>query len=102
MIRTILLFLCILCIPISIHSQTKITEKKVEEVLVQIENQSVDIIQMKVLKKWKALNLSSDMKSQMDYDVIRVKYKTDGDLKIILIDRNWVPIRYDYLMLADN
>lgn len=102
MIRTILLFLCILCIPISIHSQVRITEKKVEEVLIQLEDQPVDILELKTMKKYKALNLSNDMRSQMDYNVVRVKYETEGQTKIVLIDSNLVPIRYDYLMLADN
>ena len=97
MIRSLLLLLCILFIPFALHSQVRVTEKKVEEVLIQFEDAEVDIIELKTMRKWKALELSHEMKSQMDYNVIRVKYTTKGTNRMVIIDLNLVPIRYDYL-----
>jgi len=97
MIKPLLLLLCILFIPITLSAQVRITEKKVEEVLIQFENAEVDIVELKTMRKWKALELSHEMKSQMDYNVIRVKYKSKGTERMVIIDLNLVPIRYDYL-----
>lgn len=97
MIKPILILLCMVFIPIAMSSQIRITEKKVEKVIVQLEESPVEIIEVKTLKKWKALELSPEMKSQMDYNVVRVKYTSNGTLKTILIDRNLVPIRYNFL-----
>ncbi len=71
--------------------------KEVEEVLIQLENAEVDIIQVKTMRKWKALELSHEMKPQMDYNIVLVKYMTKGEKRTVIIDRNLVPIRYDYL-----
>jgi hypothetical protein len=73
-----------------------ITEKKVEEVIEKMEKTSVEIIEVKTMKKWKALGLSSEMKEKMDYPVVRVRYKTEKVLKTLVIDVNLVPIQYDY------
>ena len=97
MIKPLLLLLCILFIPATISAQVRVTEKKVEEVLIQFENADVDITELKTMRKWKALELSHEMKSQMDYNVIRVKYKSKGTDRMVIIDVNLVPIRYDYL-----
>ncbi len=97
MIKPLLLLLCILFIPITLSAQVRVTEKKVEEVLIQFENAEVDIVELKTMRKWKALELSHEMKSQMDYNVIRVKYKSKGTERMVIIDLNLVPIRYDYL-----
>jgi len=97
MIKPLLLLLCILFIPTTISAQVRVTEKKVEEVLIQFENADVDITELKTMRKWKALELSHEMKSQMDYNVIRVKYKSKGTDRMVIIDLNLVPIRYDYL-----
>jgi hypothetical protein len=97
MIKPLLLLLCILFIPATISAQVRVTEKKVEEVLIQFENADVDITELKTMRKWKALELSHEMKSQMDYNVIRVKYKSKGTDRMVIIDLNLVPIRYDYL-----
>ena len=97
MIKPLLLLLCILFIPTTISAQVRVTEKKVEEVLIQFENADVDITELKTMRKWKALELSHEMKSQMDYNVIRVKYKSKGMDRMVIIDLNLVPIRYDYL-----
>ena len=97
MIKPLLLLLCILFIPTTISAQVRVTEKKVEEVLIQFENADVDITELKTMRKWKALELSHEMKSQMDYNVIRVKYKSKGTDRMVIIDVNLVPIRYDYL-----
>jgi|SRR5210317_1443091 hypothetical protein len=76
-----------------------ITEKKVEEVIEKLEKTPVEVIEVKTMKKWKALGLSTDMKDKMDYPVVRVKYKTDKLLKTMVIDVNLVPIDYDYAIL---
>jgi len=97
MIKPLLFVLGMFFIPATLSAQgVKITEKKVEEVLVKLENSEVEIIDVRTLPKYKALNLSNDMKSQMDYNVVRVKYKAKGALRTMLIDRNLVPIHYDY------
>ena len=97
MIKPLLLLLCFLFIPVTLNAQVRVTEKKVEEVLIQFENADVDITELKTMRKWKALELSHEMKSQMDYNVIRVKYKSKGTERMVIIDLNLVPIRYDYL-----
>jgi hypothetical protein len=97
MIKPLLLLLCMLFIPITLSAQVRITEKKVEEVLIQLENSEVDIIQVKTMRKWKALELSHEMKPKMDYNIVLVKYMTKGEKRTVIIDRNLVPIRYDYL-----
>ena len=97
MIKPLLLLLCIMFLPLALHSQVRVTEKKVEEVLIQFENADVDIIELKTMRKWKALELSHEMKSHMDYNVIRVKYTSKGSDRMVIIDLNLVPIRYDYL-----
>ena len=53
------------------------------------------------MRKWKALELSHEMKSQMDYNVVRVKYRAKGTERMVIIDMNLVPIRYDYLNLLE-
>ena len=97
MIKPLIMLLCILLIPAALHSQVRVTEKKVEEVLINFENADVDIVELKTMRKWKALELSHEMKSQMDYNVIRVKYTSKGVNRMVIIDLNLVPIRYDYL-----
>ncbi len=61
-----------------------------------MESNSVELIKVKVVKKYKALNLSNKMRSQMDYDVVKVKYKVKGNLKTAIIDRHLVPINYSF------
>ncbi len=91
-----LLFL--LFLPLCISAQAiKITENAVKDVIDNIELHPVVIIQVKTLKKWKALELSHEMKSHMNYNVVRVKYKTLDTLKVVIIDMHLVPIRYDYI-----
>lgn len=97
MIKPLLLLLCMFFIPTVLSAQVRVTEKKVEEVLIQFENAEVDIIQVKTMRKWKALELSHEMKPQMDYNVVLVKYMSKGTQRTVIIDRNLVPIRYDYL-----
>lgn len=102
MIKPLLLFLVMLFIPITISAQgVRITEEKVEKVLINMENSEVDIIELKTMPKWKALDLSHEMKSRMDYNVVRVKYTTNGTSKMVIIDTNLVPIQYDYLELLE-
>jgi hypothetical protein len=102
MIKPLLFWLVLLFIPLTISAQgIRITEKKVEEVLVMLEDADVEILELKTLRKYKALNLSNDMKSKMDYNIVRVKYMANGKSKTVIIDRNLVPIRYDYLDLLE-
>lgn len=95
MMKPLLLLLCILFIPLSLSAQVRITEKKVEEIIIQLENAPVDNIEVKTIKKWKALELSHEMKPQMNYNVVLVKYLAKGEKKTVIIDMNLVPIRYD-------
>lgn len=102
MIKPLLIWFGMLFIPLTISAQSiRITEKKVEAVLVQLEETHVEIIELKTLRKYKALNLSNEMKSKMDYNVVRVKYMANGEEKNLLIDRNLVPIYYDYTSYED-
>ncbi len=92
-----LILLFLIFSPFFITAQAvKITETVAMEVIDHMESYPVDIIQVKTLKKWKALELSHEMKPQMNYNVVRVKYKTQDSLKIVIIDMHLVPIRYDY------
>ena len=97
MIKRLLFIAFLLFIPITLASQVRITEKKVEQVLIQFEKADVDILDLKTMRKWKALELSHEMKSQMDYNIVLVKYMSKGTRRTVIIDRNLVPIRYDYL-----
>lgn len=97
MIKRLLFFAIFLMLPISLAAQVRITEKKVESVLVKLEGAEVDIVELKTIRKWKALELSHEMKSQMDYNIVLVKYMSKGTRRTVIIDRNLVPIRYDYL-----
>jgi hypothetical protein len=102
MMKPLLLLLCLLFIPLSISAQgVRITEEKVEKLLINLENSEVDIIELKTMRKWKALELSHEMKSRMDYNIVRVKYKANGTNKTVIIDSNLVPIRYDYLDMLE-
>ena len=99
--KLLVAFVGTLFISLSINAQgVTITEKKVEEVIEKMENSSVELIEVKTMKKYKALVLSNDMKEKMGYHVIRVKYKTENTQKTILIDMNLVPIEYDYAALS--
>lgn len=100
MMKPLLLLLCMIFIPATLSAQLRVTEKKVEEVLIHLENSVVDIIELKTMKKWKALELSHEMKSQMDYNIVRVKYKVKGIDRTVIIDMNLVPIYYDYMDLS--
>ena len=93
--KQLLLLLCMLFIPLSLIAQVRITEKKVEEIIIQFENSEVDDIEVKTMKKWKALELSHEMKPQMNYNIVLVNYWAKGEKKTVIIDMNLVPIRYD-------
>ena len=97
-----LIILFLFLFPFLMFSQTlKITEFGVKEIIDQMEEYPVEIIKVKTIKKWKALELSSDMKSQMDYNVVWVKYKTQDDLRIVIIDMHLVPIRLNSTALNE-
>lgn len=72
----------------------RISDKKVQKVIDEIEMYSVELIEVKTLRKWKALELSSDMRPQMDYNVVRVKYRTGEMVKTVIIDMHLVPLHY--------
>lgn len=91
---------------ISIHAQTVRTkegsafsDRRIETVIEKLEKSEVEVLQVKTMKKWKALGLSNDMKDKMNYNVVRVRYKTETVLKTMVIDVNLVPIQYDYANL---
>ena len=95
MIKSLLLLLCLLFIPISISAQgARITEDKVEKLLINLENSEVDIIELKTMRKWKALELTSEMKPQMNYNVVRIEYVVEDTVKIVILDMHLVPIKY--------
>ena len=101
MIKPVKFLFFLFFIPFVLTAQVRATEDKVEEILIQFENAEVDIVELRTMKKWKALELSHEMKSQMDYNIIRVKYNAKGKEHMVIIDLNLVPIRYDYLSLSD-
>ncbi len=93
MMKRFILLLSILFLPLTISGQSiRITDKKVQKVIEEMEMYSVELIEVKTLRKWKALELSSDMRPQMDYNVIRVKYRTGDMVKTVIIDMHLVPI----------
>ncbi len=88
--------------PLFVSAQgVKINENAVKKVVEDLEVYPIDIIAVKTLKKWKALKLSKEMKSHMNYNVVRVKYKVQDSLKMVIIDMHLVPIEYDYLRTMD-
>jgi len=92
-----LIILFLMLAPFFISAQAiKITNSDAKEIIDDMELYEVEILEVKTLKKWKALELSHEMKSQMNYNVVRVKYKAQDSLKIVIIDMHLVPIRYDY------
>ena len=95
MAKYLTLLLCII-LPLSISAQAvRITNNKVQEIIEKIEPFDVELIEVKTLRKWKALGLSRDMKPQMDYNVVRVKYRSGDSYKTALIDMHLVPILFD-------
>ena len=91
---------CTLFLTLSAQAQgVTVTEKKVEDVIQKMEKEPIEVIEVKTMKKWKALGLSKDMRDRMDYSVVRVKYKTREVLKTVVFDVNLVPIQYDYANL---
>ncbi|MCA0931825.1 hypothetical protein LCM02_05130 [Lutimonas saemankumensis] len=101
MIKNLFLLILALMFPAVILGQISVSEDKVEEVLIKLEDSDVDIIKLKTVKKWKALELSHEMKPQMNYNVVLVKYESKGQLKTVIIDQHLVPIRFDYLEKED-
>ena len=90
------LLLYLVIFPLTISAQSvKISNRQVRDVIDNMELYSVKLIEVKTLKKWKALELSRDMKPQMNYNVVRVKYRTLDTYKTVLIDMHLVPILYD-------
>jgi hypothetical protein len=103
MIKRFILLLSIIFLPLIISGQSiRITDKKVQRVIDEMEMYSVELIEVKTLRKWKALELSSDMRPQMDYNVIRVKYRTGDMVKTVLIDMHLVPILYSSQRTIDK
>lgn len=93
--KLLLLLLCLVIFPLTVSAQSvKISNRQVRDVIDKMELYSVELIEVKTLKKWKALELSRDMKPQMNYNVVRVKYRTLDTYKTVLIDMHLVPILY--------
>lgn len=96
MMKLFILLLCLVLFPLTVSAQSvKISNRQVKQVIDKMELYSVELIEVKTLKKWKALELSRDMKPQMNYNVVRVKYRTLDTFKTVLIDMHLVPILYD-------
>ena len=96
MMKLLVLLLCFLLFSQTISAQSiKIEDKSVRKIIENIENFPVELIEVKTLKKYKALKLSREMKSKMDYNVVRVKYKTLYSYKTVIIDMHLVPILID-------
>lgn len=92
-----LVLLFFLFFSVVMNSQAlRITEDAAREVIDKLEPVPIEIVEVKTLKKWKALELSHEMKPQMNYNVVRVKYKTEDSLKLVIIDMHLVPIHYDF------
>jgi hypothetical protein len=91
----ILLFFLLLSLVMNAQA-VKITEDAARQVIDKLETVPIEIVEVKTLKKWKALELSHEMKPQMNYNVVRVKYKTEDSLKLVIIDMHLVPIHYDF------
>lgn len=72
----------------------KVSELQAVKIIDKLEKGSFEIMEVKTLKKWKALELSSEMKPQMNYNVVRIKYKINDTIKIVLLDMHLVPIKY--------
>ena len=97
MIKPLCLLICILIITSTIYAQSeKISNHKVKNVIDKLEQNPFELTEVKTLKKWKALGLSKEMKPQMNYNVILVKYKIGDKNKTVLIDMNLVPIDFNY------
>ena len=101
MIKLLPILISLLLSCITLTAQERITEEPAAAVIIKFEQSDVDIVELKTMRKWKALELSHEMKSQMDYNVVRVKYRAKGTDRMVIIDMNLVPIRYDYLNLLE-
>ena len=84
-------FLFFLSLTVSAQS-IKVEDRSVRKIIEKIEKYPIELIDVKTLKKYKALELSREMKSKMDYNVVRVKYKTLYSYKTVIIDLHLVPI----------
>ena len=100
--KLLLVLLCTMITSVALHAQVKITDKKVEDVIKSLDPETVEVMEVKTMKKYKALGLSSDMKDKMNYHVVRVKYRTDELIKTVVIDVNLVPIEHDQVVYADR
>ena len=100
--KLLMVLICTIFTSAALHAQVKITDKKVEDVIKKIDPETVEVMEIKTMKKYKALGLSSDMKDKMDYHVVRVKYRTDELIKTVVIDVNLVPIDHDQVVYADK
>ncbi len=90
----LVVFLFIYCQELASQS-VSITEDKVEHLVQRMELHPVKVLQVKIMKKWKALDLSQEMKHHMDYNVVRVRYQVGDTVKTVLVDMHLVPIVRD-------
>lgn len=89
-----LMILLILFSTVVSSQSMKVSELQAVKIIDKLEKGSFEIMEVKTLKKWKALELSSEMKPQMNYNVVRIKYKINDTIKIVLLDMHLVPIKY--------
>ena len=100
--KLLLVLMCAIFTSATLQAQVKITDKKVQDVIKKVDPETVEVMEIKTMKKFKALGLSSDMKDKMDYNVIRVKYRTEKLIKTIVIDVNLVPIEHSQVVYANR
>lgn len=85
------LFICLLPV-MALAQSVGVKKHDAKKLLDKIETYPVEVIDVKTLKKWRALELSPDMKAQMNYNVVRVKYKVRDTAKTMIFDMHMVPI----------
>ena len=93
--KSMLLFILLLCASTALFAQSqKVSELQAIKIIDKLETRSFEIIEVKTLKKWKALELTSEMKPQMNYNVVRIEYVVEDTVKIVILDMHLVPIKY--------
>lgn len=90
----VIVFLLICCQELASQS-VSVTQDKAEHLVMKMESQPVKVLQVKIMKKWRALELSQEMKRRMNYNVVRVKYQVGDTRKTVLFDMHLVPIVRD-------
>jgi len=77
----------------NIHAQV-VKKCDVQPILDKIEKTEVKVVKVKTLKKYRALNLSKDMKKKFRYNVVRADYVVRDKKRTMYFDVSLVPIKY--------